>query len=318
MKENNVENEVKTKKTGKVILVLFFILIILGATFYVLYDKGIILKDKIKDSANNSSKKDDNKVNDDEEISLSEADMNKIKAYKTLKYASYLKDRPNGIKSFSNDEIATLVSYHGDNNEKNFTLIKDFDDESNAVYEIAGVEVDNYIKSVFGDVKYDKKDLVGANAIHSSELSYYDTYDLSVMEKNMPLFCGYEYLSYDNKNNKFTVSAEPGCGGFGEEAFTPFEPVKFVSAKRTGEDLVVTLKAVYVSYDYIDDSETIKAVIYSDPNETNKIATVVLEDDVEDPSIDDYIDEASTITQNYKYDKANNTYYFVSSSISND
>ena len=91
---------------------------------------------------------------------------------------------------------------------------------------------------------------------------------------------------------------------------------KIISATIENNEIVVKEKAIY--WGITSEQETITFDVYSDVKKKNKIdSKEYTEDNIanEIVTVEDYLDEASTITTKFAYDQDTNSYYFKSSVI---
>ena len=126
--------------------------------------------------------------------------------------------------------------------------------------------------------------------------------------------------SYNSETDKFNAF----CGGIGGAR----GPVpKIISRKITDinvaqDTIIVKEKAIYYNQ-VVNDDNSLTYYVYSDVNKKNLLYKKTCKvDELYSPnketvSINDYLNNASIITQTYKLNKETNSYYFVSSVIDN-
>ena len=284
-----------------IILIVVIALVVCGFVF---------LKDKI-------GKKSSTKLPKNQ---LSEKEVNKISAYKAVKYASYLSEREKGIESFNADELAEIIQWYGDSEDRDYKLVGTTK-EDEEIYNINETVVTNAIAKFFGpDAKYDLNNLVGANSMLSEKSEILSTVGMYGNESNrqdeLALFCGYTYSKYLNDDKKFEIIATPGCGGLYDDMDSPeihSTVIKFDKAVKKNDELTVTLNAIYLDCKYNVEKENYKCGIYSDNKKEELIEKKKLNPD-KGVNIKDYLKKSSTITLNFKYNNDTKDYYFVSSS----
>ena len=292
----------------KILLLVCFVLIIIAIVLFILLN-------------NSSSNK---KIGKNE---LTENEVIKYKAYKATKYAAYLSDRKDGINSFNADELAEIILWYGDESDNNYKYISTNKDDEE-IYSMNSTVVTNFIKNIFGpEAPYDLNNLVGANSMLSPKSEILETVGLYGSTGNrqdeLSMFCGYTYNKYIVNTNQFEITKTPGCGGLYDGPEIPelsSKVLKFEKAIKKNDELIVTLKAIYLNCIYIDDNSgsldkdsEYSCKVYKDSSKKDLIKKVKVKAN-KGINIKDYDKEASTITMKFKYNEDSKDYYFISSS----
>ena len=321
---NNNGGEKKKKNKSTLILIIIICLLIISFGLYICYDKGIIFNKDTDSSSNESSNKNTDKAsdeknisNDDNETTLTENEVSKIEAFDIIKYAAYEKERPNGLNSFSKDEIAALYLYYSNDSANNYKLIKEYDSNDSSmtgsIYEMNAQPVFDFVKKLFGnEANFNKKVMEKAKTDTSAFIDY-DESRLSNKFDSMYLSCGYIYDYYDETKDVYSLNAYPGCGGFsaGDIYIVLDKLMEFESATKKNDELRINYKVLYEDCTF-DEGGKGTCKIYPNPSRTNLIATKEGSPHI---SFNEYKDKAATLTILLKLDKSTNNYYFVSSTI---
>ncbi|MBR5662626.1 MAG: hypothetical protein IKX00_03110 [Bacilli bacterium] len=294
----------KKKRLLVSIIILIIVITLVACGF-------IFLKDKI-------GKKSSGKLPKNQ---LSEKEVNKISAYKAVKYASYLSSREKGIESFTPDELSEMIFWYGKSEDNDFKL-KGTTKDDEEIYTINESLVTDAINLFFGpDASYDLSKLVGTNSMLNENSKILETEGIYGNNDNrqdeLALFCGYTYSKYDLDNKTFELIATPGCGGLYDDMDSPeihSKVINFDKAVKNGDELTVTLNAIYLDCKYNDDNYNYKCKIYKDNKKDNLIKKVNLKP-TEGINIKKYLKKSSLITIKFKLNSETNEYYFVSSTI---
>ncbi|HOP65864.1 MAG TPA: hypothetical protein PLX66_02465 [Bacilli bacterium] len=285
----NKNNWVKTT-------LLILIVILIGLLSYIAY---------------NSFLKEDEEINQNQQLSLLDPTVELLYSYvkgsdvECLLYNDYLlKNKDLTVNTFDNEEKYFFSWGLLDTNDFEIETINDTFSEKVLNFTISYDDYDKAIKKLFGDdVTYST---IGK---HSFDLDFYTG--------------NYIEFSYDESSNEY-VGSVYGMGG----TCDPINEVyrELTEAIKTQDGIILTEKFIYTDaeYDCCSDgaSSTVKYKIYADYNKSILIYesawidqdTLEYEDWANLISIDDYLDEANTITYTFKL-KPDGSYYFVSSSV---
>lgn len=294
-KSDVVEKKNSSKKN--VVVIVLLILAICGLVFYICYDKGLIFSNKEETNDGNKTKEEVVEKQDVKET-LALDDSRFYKIYDNLKNYTYLVNRENGYKSFSNDELGNISILGLVNSDVSMTGEKT--QWGGDYYIFSASKCESELKSHFGkDVVFDKNSIVGK--------SY-------VTKVNIGEGSGMVIESYDSSKDTYKVR----FGGLGGATGPAAKEItrKIVSAKLVNDVITVEEKAIYISVS--GDYNTLNYTIYSDPQKTKVLDTKnynVSDVNTKTISVDDYLNSASTITHSYKLDSTSGNYYFVSSKI---
>lgn len=230
-------------------------------------------------------------------------DISKVKdVYDVLEEYTYSFERKSGGLSFSSKELleiavwnikwADLKNVHEDSFSGNKTGILSMD------------VVDKNLKKYFGNnYKLDTSIFDGSN----------DIYDNNIYE-------WFEFPSYNAETKEISVLTKGGTDGYGTTGQGPsptFITRKVVDVSELNDELKVIEKAIYIkflNYSYSDHSSVYSICKFSNNNCIDELEINDSEAHLYTISVDDYIDQASTITSLY-HKAEDGSYYFVSSEI---
>lgn len=233
---------------------------------------------------------------EEKELKITKTGYEKI--YEDLYELTYIKSRPNGYSSFSDNEIFA-IGFAG-MKCSDYSVSKEKMNEVSFYYEFSGDTYVESLKKYFGNnISFDKNKLVEYQYNHNKVI--------------LPDSCKI-VKSYDKNTDKYKVFFG-GIGGTGGPGASVIRR-KLVDFKNTINEVIYVEKVIYVDKIYTDIG--VKYTIYSDPEKKNilDIKEYTLEEAVNITiSVDDYLDKAATITHKIKLDKNTNNYYFVSSVI---
>ncbi len=289
----------KKKSSGSTVIIILLILLILGMIGYLLYDRGIILQNKTGEETERveDSTKDEKQEEKEETLSLTDAKF--ITIYNALKNEIYEKDRENGYQSFTNAELAS-ISVSG-LQESDFVKTQETSQWGDFYYTLQADLLENHLKTYFGNgVTLEKNALVG------------NTYVLANVNLGGS---GMGIDSYDSNTNTFKVRFVGVGGSRGPQPNIVNRKIN--KATQKGDTITLEEKAIYIAQE-----NYLTFHVYKDPAKTTLLETIAFPDSsitngVIDGSItvDNYLNQASTITQTYQLDKTTNQWYFVSSKI---
>lgn len=220
--------------------------------------------------------------------------------YEKLKPYTYTQNRDSGIKSFTNDELTEIA----------LTDLKNED-----------FKVEKYNNGTYNVNKYIvKKDVLDQN------LEMYFKSPISVdyeLNRTYALYntdfvdgSGFELNTYDDKLNAF-VGSFGGIGGL-TALYPKLEERKIIEAIIEKDTITIKENVIYYQNisDPFDDKQIIE--IYKDYKMQEKIDTKVYDSDTirnNTISVNDYLDESSTIVTIFKKDDKTSKYYFEKSII---
>ena len=275
-----------------IILLVFIILCLVG---YICYDKGVFgNKESSENHTEKADKIDNNKSEETspEEIALDDSRF--IDIYNKLKPYTYRESRSDGYQSFTDHELLQIIEK--ELKESDFVETTETTELGGYHYTLYTLEnsiVINYLKKYFGnDV------VVIGEKLRNPSFAYNN---------------GMDIVDYADGKSKVRFS---GIGGGVGGPLPKITERKIISATIENNEIVVKEKAIY--WGITSEQETITFDVYSDVKKKNKIdSKEYTEDNIanEIVTVEDYLDEASTITTKFAYDQDTNSYYFKSSVI---
>lgn len=284
----------KKNKTPMIIIILL-VFIILCLVGYICYDKGVFgNKESSENHTEKADKIDNNKSEETspEEIALDDSRF--IDIYNKLKSYTYWKNRSDGYQSFTDHELLQIIEK--ELKESDFVETTETTELGGYHYTLYTLEnsiVINYLKKYFGnDV------VVIGEKLRNPSFAYNNGMDI-----------------VDYADGKYKVRFS-GIGGGVGGPLPKITERKIISATIENNEIVVKEKAIY--WGIPSEQEMITFDVYSDVNKKNKIdSKEYTEDNIanEIVTVEDYLDEASTITTKFAYDQDTNSYYFKSSVI---
>ena len=210
----------------------------------------------------------------------------------------FIKEQNTSIDSFTNYEkfyYALLFAEVDDFEETGRT-----DSQGNKIYNISDAKVKNYMERFFGpNIDYSR----------TSEVTY--TFNFSMNGKNIGTMKHNDSLSgFDTVFTKTSVREQ-------QNYIKPFYTKLSSASSKSDGTLEINEKIIYT--DTKEENGLYTISIYKDYQHTMLIdsKTNITKEKLPttEISIDEYLSNASTIT--YKFNSANQTYYFESSTISN-
>lgn len=286
----------KKKGKGSIITIIILIITIICLIGYILVDKDII---KLGNKEENKTVEKSN-VQKEKDIELDDSRFYAI--YKQLESYTYDKNRSDGHKSFSDQELGLIAIGISDLKESDFTNTGEVTEWGDSYYTFSGSKLINYLQKYFGSkVTLNKNSLVG------------QTITLANVNFNGS---GMQIENYDSNTDTFKVRFGGVGGTSGPSA--KLETRKIVSAKLTQDTITVEEKAIYTDITADNAYANINYKIYSNPSKINKIDEKTFNvDNIANESIlvDSYLDKATTITHIFKLDEETNNWYFSSSNI---
>jgi hypothetical protein len=228
-------------------------------------------------------------------------DPNFTNIYDVLKSYSYTMSRENGIESFTADELVSIAALDLTESDFEETTIEGQSSYMH-YYILKESTLINNLKKYFGSLTKIEIGEVSTSCI--------------VPNVNFSDGNGMEVDQYDASKGIYIVRFD----GIGDNLTPKVNDRKIIKVKRHKNTITIIEKAIYYEeklqgYASYEDYE--RYYIYSDPDKQIQIDIGLYDFDNEkvDFSIDQYLDEASTITTTFKKDKSTGNYYFESSTI---
>ena len=292
MEKEEVKEERKdSEKKGHPVFVTFLIILLLGVFtcmgFFggTIYYKNSLEKDKREDKNSNT------KSTTDKEWKDLGADLSKIKdVYDKLLNYTYKTNRLNGRDSFYEYDLLSLALV-GINVQE--APLVGADGGGQSIYFISKESIENEIKKLFLNYKYDLTDDFLGSSFGAIGQYYVESYD---KDKN----------GYNIKLIHTGSLSGPGPN---------ITNRKVIGVYEKNNEIKVVEKVIYIDNYY--NSDDYYYTIYKLPDETyiiGHVASSSLELSNLVISVDNYLDKAATITSYYKKDSDGN-YKFVSSEI---
>ena len=304
MEKEVIEEEKKEekKKGASVAAIIILVLIIIGFIVYIAYDKGYIFKSKQTKEKSTivEEDKDKNKnIEPSKKENIDKEDPRFMGIYKDLSNYTYSMNRENGYNSFSDKDLATISIKNF--KESDFEKTNEKDKDNNLTYyKFKGDKIIGYLKKYFSnDVTINKEKL---NDLFVSTNVNFEGSGMQIKE-------------YDKDKDEYTVTFA-GIGGTSGPS-PKITARKIISAtKQEDGSIKVVEKAIYYTSTTFNDDMYFN--IYSDPSNNYNIDGKHFKvSNVTNEKIDvnDYINNASTITHIFKLNKETGNYYFASSVI---
>lgn len=209
----------------------------------------------------------------------------------------FIREQSVDINSFSNYDKFYYALMNA--SEDDFIDTDSVDSANNKIYTIASSQIDKYMKSFFGpNVKY----------LNSSVINY--AFDFSIDNKNVAT------MKYNASRNGYDTVFTGVSNREADKTIKPYYTK--LSSARSSSDGKLEMNERIIYTDYTESNGVYTINIYKDYQHTMLIDTKEVTSDKLDSLgdlISEYSSNASTIT--YKFASSDSSYYFVSSSITN-
>lgn len=229
------------KNIGLMVIVVVLIILVLGLTGYLVYDKILnnkdaVEKDAVKNETDTTEKVEENK----EELNVASDEVQNL--YKKLRF----------------DEITSCMNY---TNIKNYYFKSEtITDELKIFLGLLNISsVDNYFKEM------DENTLeITSSDLTNSLNSMFENSKLS--SKNIDITINARQIRYDQANDKYVLKQSVGgC------TIAPYYDVLLKSAKKTNDSIILNVKGFYWNVEEVNGE--FEFFLYKDDTLTTKIST---------------------------------------------
>lgn len=293
------ENEKKKNNVGVIVLIIILVLALLGTSSYIILDK-FILKSNVEDKSEKENVEEEQEQK--EELSLTDSSFSRI--LDAVSDFTYTQNRENGYSSFSPNELLRVVAKDFTNNDFTYVGEQTISGINHKVYQLSYQTIINKLKQYFpSDISFEPTSITNSTSA------------ASLPNVNFGEGSGMGILSYDGTTGTYQVYFG-GIGGTTGPMPTINER-KVTEAYRLGDSIYVKEKAIYYTSDIIDYTNYVYQ-IYSHPNQVGLLDTLTFTIDnitSQTISVDNYLDNAATISYVFTLDKETGNYVFSSSKI---
>lgn len=271
----------KKKNKGLICLVVILIVLVLGLSGYIVFDKVFSSEKQDKDTTNKKTESAINKEAEPETLSIEDEIVEKLMEaphyfigddYLDTYYDGVLYDQDYNVENIP-DKIKILMGITA----SGIKIVDNKDIQANQKIVLKASKVREQVESIFGkNVKYTDQDV--------------DNYGI-----NKGIF------KYDQKNDEYYYIVTTGS-----IFFTPKYKTLIVDAKKYDDRIEITEKVARLEYD-VQPSGDYKINILKKKNDTDLIDTIKEEDNF---SFDNYKNKLNSYK--YTFNKDGNNYYFYS------
>ena len=301
--ERKIDMENKKNNKGLIITIIILIILFLGATCYICYDKGCFDKLLGKNELNQEEKNKDNKLSEEEIMNLYNSLVTPNKDYGlffdrniSIEQINAYNLMPYIMGNYINDQNIDVSKYDYLSTADNSSLKNALSIEKN--------KIDEYIKNKFNI----NREFVLEENEEDKGYSYSELLD------------GMAYI-YNFNDNKYYVGSR--ADGLGSNVVYS----KYLRSEQDGDNLYIYTKAFVFTW-YESGMTIFNSILYSPDNEQDYLKSVILDRNLdkylvnnesvnEDLVFKDFDQKINTYKQTFKR-KADGKYYWFSSEIDNN
>lgn len=273
MKDRKIK-EKKPKSKIATFVIAFLVFLNLGLSLYIVYDKKIY--QAVVSYFQHEGKKENSELV--QKLSVDDETVSTLYSYLTPVKETFVMNSQILVSDLSDDEARAFAMALL--KEENFEKKVD-EDTKQAEYHLKAVFLEDAISKLLGkDYKLSKNDL---------KKTFYQKYSNELK--------GEVLLVYDDTFDSYQVTFESPL----EKEVEPFY-TKLIKAERKNNQIILTEKVIYT----LEENERVS--LYSDWRLSS-----LLEEEITDIDIDDFLEEASEIV--YVFEKVGKNYQFISSKM---